>query len=102
MLTITETAADVIRDLTVAAPEAAGVRLAARTGLSTNGTSPNALIQIELAPEAAESDEVIEEQGAQVFVEPELASYLEDKVLDVEIDGEQATFVVTDRDDAEP
>lgn len=98
MLTITPTAAEVIKDLMVASPDAVGVRLAAKTGTSLNGTQPDTLIQIELAPEADETEEVIEERGAQVFVEPELAAYLDDKVLDVEIQGQQAAFVVTEQE----
>jgi Fe-S cluster assembly iron-binding protein IscA len=99
MLSITSTAAEVIKDLMVASPDAMGVRLAAKSGLSPNGTQPSALIQIELAPEPGETEEIIEEQGAQVFVEPGLAAYLEDKVLDVEIDGEQAAFIVTEQEE---
>lgn len=99
MLTISSTAADVIRDLAIATPDVGGVRLAARTGLSLNGPQPTTLIQVELAPAPGETEEVIEEQGAQVFVEPGLASYLDDKVLDVQIHGERATFVVTEQEE---
>jgi Fe-S cluster assembly iron-binding protein IscA len=99
MLTITPTAAEVIKDLMVASPDAVGIRLAAKTGHSPNGSQPSALIQIELAPEVGETEEVIEEQGAQVFVEPGLAAYLADKVLDVELDGEQAAFIVTEQEE---
>ena len=99
MLTISPAAADVIRDLTVATPDAAGVRLAAAEGVSPNGTKPSALLRVELADAPAESEQVIEAEDAQVFVEAELASYLDDKVLDVEIDGEQANFVVIEQEE---
>jgi iron-sulfur cluster assembly protein len=40
---------------------------------------------------------VIEEQGARVFLEPEAASLLEDKVLDASVERSQVAFTIADQ-----
>ena len=40
------------------------------------------------APGPYENDQVIEAAGAHVYLEPQAAVYLEDKVLDAEVDSE--------------
>jgi Fe-S cluster assembly iron-binding protein IscA len=45
----------------------------------------------------AEDDEVIEERGARVFLEPEAASLLDDKVLDASVDENQVAFTIADQ-----
>src|SRR6185369_857898 len=40
------------------------------------------------APGPSENDQVIEAAGAHVYLEPQAAVYLEDKVLDAEVDSE--------------
>jgi Fe-S cluster assembly iron-binding protein IscA len=47
--------------------------------------SPDAL-RISAAASPAENDQVIEAVGARVFLEPQAAAYLEDKVLDGRVD----------------
>jgi Fe-S cluster assembly iron-binding protein IscA len=42
----------------------------------------------------AEDDHVVDEHGAHVFLEQHAASYLDDKLLDTDIDGHQVRFVV--------
>jgi iron-sulfur cluster assembly protein len=44
-----------------------------------------------------EGDEVIEEAGARVFLQPEAASYLEDKVLDATLVGDRVQFSISER-----
>jgi iron-sulfur cluster assembly protein len=41
--------------------------------------------------------QVVEEHGAHVFLEPRAASYLDDKLLDANIDGQQVRFAVSDQ-----
>jgi iron-sulfur cluster assembly protein len=48
-------------------------------------------------PLPAEDDEVVEEQGARVFLEPEAASLLDDKVLDASVEQDQVAFTIADR-----
>ena len=44
--------------------------------------------------DAPEEDQVVEESGAQVFLEPHAAEALDDKVLDAEIEGGEVRFAV--------
>jgi iron-sulfur cluster assembly protein len=45
----------------------------------------------------AEDDEVIEEQGARVFLDPEVASLLDDKILDASLEPNQVAFTIADQ-----
>ena len=45
----------------------------------------------------AEDDEVIEEHGARVFLEPAAASLLDDKVLDANVQQNQVAFSIADQ-----
>jgi iron-sulfur cluster assembly protein len=71
------------------APEGAGIRIS--QGVDSEGQSSLALAVVE-EPEAG--DEVVEEAGAPVFVAPDAAPLLDDKVLDVRYDAGQVGFVV--------
>jgi len=44
-----------------------------------------------------EDDEVVEEQGARVFLDPAAASLLEDKVLDASLEQNQVAFTIADQ-----
>ena len=46
------------------------------------------------APEPGEADEVVEERGVQVFLEPDVVPLLDDKLLDAELDGDEVRFTV--------
>jgi iron-sulfur cluster assembly protein len=48
-------------------------------------------------PVPAEDDEVIEEQGARVFLEPDAASLLGDKALDASVKENQVAFTIADQ-----
>jgi iron-sulfur cluster assembly protein len=93
MLAITNDAADVIRGLMDSGAGALRIAPAAPT---SNGHGPALLL--ELAPEPEVEDEVVDADGAQVFVDPGIVPTLEDKVLDAHVDGEQLEFAVRDRD----
>jgi iron-sulfur cluster assembly protein len=87
MLTISESAAEVIKLVLVGgdSPEGSGLRIApAGEGL-----------QASITEQPKEGDEVIEESGVRVFLEPQVAELLGDKVLDTErdADGELALAV---------
>jgi iron-sulfur cluster assembly protein len=86
MLVLTEAAAEVVKAMTSTpqAPEGSGLRIAPSTSASAE---PGAL-QVSAAPGPGENDQVIEAAGAHVYLEPQAAAYLEDKVLDAEIDTE--------------
>ena len=91
MLTITDTAAEAIKGIVASpeAPEGGGLRIVARSQAGAEGT-----LEVSVAAIPAEDDQIIEESGAQVFLEPLAAQALDDKVLDAEIEGGQVRFAV--------
>jgi Fe-S cluster assembly iron-binding protein IscA len=91
MLVLTEAAAEVVKSVTSTpqAPGGAGLRIASS---APEPESPGAL-QLTAATEPGENDQVIEAAGARVFLEPQAAIYLEDKILDARVDEQgQAHF----------
>jgi iron-sulfur cluster assembly protein len=84
MLVLTEAAAEVVKSVTSTpqAPDGAGLRIASP---EPEPQSPGAL-QVSATAGPAENDQVIEAAGARVFVEPQAAVYLEDKILDARVD----------------
>jgi iron-sulfur cluster assembly protein len=93
MLMITQDAVEAITQALAEEPDSFGFRIAERT-YSLNGSGP--AIQMELASEPEAEDEVIEDQGVRLFVEPRAAKTLEGKVLDAEVDGEEVRFALRD------
>ena len=91
MLTLTENAVTAIRGLTGGEPEQAGLRIA---------TSPTAgALTMNLAPTPDAGDQVVDEQGARLFLDPGAASVLDDKELDAAMTEQGAVeFAVRERD----
>ncbi|MPZ97346.1 MAG: Fe-S cluster assembly protein HesB [Propionibacteriales bacterium] len=83
MLSLTENATNVIKTITEGegAPTESGLRISQDSPQSTD-----------LAVTAAEGpqpgDQVVEEEGARVFLEPTAAQTLDDKVLDAQVDAQ--------------
>lgn len=96
MLAVTEAAADAISALT--AQEGVQSEGGLRFELRALEDSQTALA-LSVAPAPADGDQVVTAQeGAQVFLEPQAAEFLSDKVLDVQQDAEgQLSFAVIDR-----
>ena len=86
MLVLTEAAAEVVKAITSTqeAPEGSGLRIASS---AADSADPGAL-QVTAAPGPGENDQVIEASGAHVYLEPQAALYLDDKVLDAQVDQE--------------
>jgi iron-sulfur cluster assembly protein len=86
MLVLTEAAAEVVKAIasTPQAPEGSGLRIVS----SAAGSPDPGTLQISATPGPNENDQVIEAAGAHVYLEPQAAAYLEDKVLDAEVDSE--------------
>lgn len=82
MLTLTSNAAQVIRSLQSGSelPDGAGLRIATRP--EEDVTS----LQLAMAAAPTGDDEVVEAQGARVFLENSAASMLEQMILDAEVD----------------
>jgi iron-sulfur cluster assembly protein len=53
--------------------------------------------QLSVVPVPAEDDEVIEEQGARIFLEPDAASLLDNKVLDAKLEQNKVAFTIADQ-----
>ena len=94
LLALTDSAVEAVRQIVSSSdesPETGGVRLVAeRAGVQTN-------FQVSVVPSQAEDDVVIEEQGARVFLEPDAASLLDDKVLDASVEQDQVAFTIADQ-----
>jgi Fe-S cluster assembly iron-binding protein IscA len=85
MLLLTQAAAEVVKSVTTTpqAPDGAGVRIA-------SAPEPEGPPGLRLTATAGplENDQVIETAGARVFVEPQAAAFLADKILDARLDDE--------------
>ena len=94
MLTLTDNAVLVIRDLTAQqeAPEGAGIRIA---------TDPTAgSLTLALAEQPAQGDQVVDSAGARIFLDTEAAQLLDDKALDAAVDAQGAVqFGIAERTD---
>ena len=79
MLNLTDTAATEIRNLVSnpEVPDEGGVRIA------SNGEGA---LTLALAPAPADGDDVVDEGGARVFLEPRAGELLDDKTLDAGTD----------------
>jgi iron-sulfur cluster assembly protein len=101
MLTLTPTAAEAVRALVAGAPvndDTGGIRIS--TGEETPEGTPLELALVD-APEAADED--IDAGGAHVFLEPQVAGFLGDKVLDASVEsGGHVRFSVLESGEAEP
>jgi len=94
VLTLTDSAAEAVRyaiDAAEGLPEGGGVRISAQDVGDSTG------LGMAVAPVPSDADQVIEEEGARVFVAPEVATFLEDKVLDAEQEGSSIQFSLSDR-----
>ena len=94
LLALTETAVQAVKDIVSASEEISetgGLRLVAeRAGMQAN-------VQLSVVSLPAEDDEVIEDQGARVFLEPGAASLLDDKILDASVEHNQVAFTIADQ-----
>jgi iron-sulfur cluster assembly protein len=86
MLAVTTSAAAAIRQLVADLPDGAGLRVALEK--PENGTEPAFTVYV--AEEPSDGDEILDADGASVFLEPAASGYFEDKVLDA--DGSVFTF----------
>ncbi|GAA2875176.1 hypothetical protein GCM10010517_36020 [Streptosporangium fragile] len=93
MLTLTDTAAQVIRDLSAQVTDSpeTGVRIS-----SQGGEAGSLVLSIVEHPEAA--DQVVESEGARIFLDPGVVDILDDKSLDADVDeGGGVAFLVTEQ-----
>ena len=94
MLALTDNAVEAVKSIVSSSDEASetsGLRMVAERA----GTQAN--FHLTVVPLPAEDDEVIDEQGARVFLEPEAASLLDEKVLDASLEQDQVAFTIVDQ-----
>lgn len=95
MLAVTEAAAEAISALTAqGGTQEGGLRFAIQ-----NESDSQAALALTVAPAPAEGDQVVTaNEGAHVFLEPQAADFLSDKVLDVQPNAEgEPTFAVLEK-----
>ena len=96
MLTLTSNAAEAVKTIADASPELpdeSGLRIQAEP--TEEGRVSLGLTMV-ASPDV--DDQVIEEAGARVFVEPEAAAILEDKILDATVAGDRVQFTLSEQD----
>lgn len=93
MLTMTENAVMVIRDLALQqdVAEGGGLRIAADTDAGS--------LSIELVPQPVQGDQVVDNQGARIFLDADAAELLNDTSVDATVDDEGIVqFGFTEKD----
>jgi iron-sulfur cluster assembly protein len=91
MLAVTEEAASAIEGI-LASPELpneAGLRITSESGMADAG-SRRIEYRLSVAEAPEEADQVLED--APVFLDPEAAAQLDDKLLDAEVAGHEVRF----------
>ena len=94
MLALTDRAVQTVKEIVSASDVTtgtAGLRMAAEPA------GPQTNLQLSIVALPAEDDEVIEEHGARLFLAPEAAQLLDDKVLDVNVERGQVAFTLADQ-----
>lgn len=97
MLSLTAKAALLIREITVR------TGLSAKTGVRI-ATSPPAgngvpKLEMKIAEEPGPSDQVVETDGARVFLDPDASTTLDDKWLDATVQEGRAHFLIAGREE---
>jgi iron-sulfur cluster assembly protein len=91
VLAITEDAATAIDSIVASSglPQGAGLRITQE--LNTQGGEEGRTdLRLSVVDSAEEGDEVLED--VQIFLEPEVADFLDNKLLDADIEGDEVRF----------
>jgi Fe-S cluster assembly iron-binding protein IscA len=94
MLALTDNAAEAVKDIVSTADEpieTGGLRMVAEQA------EAGANLRLSVVALPAEDDEVVEEHGARVFLEPAAAALLDEKVLDARVEQNQVAFMIADQ-----
>jgi iron-sulfur cluster assembly protein len=89
VLAITQNAIDAVKQV---APGDAGLRIYMPEGDPGITSGP---MRVEITEEPRVDDQVVESEGARVFLEPTAAAALENMTLDASSDGTRVRFTVT-------
>jgi iron-sulfur cluster assembly protein len=96
MLMVTEHAGQAIESIVANAelPNGSGLRIDAPDQPPATLDRSGIPLQLEIASQPAEQDQVVSEGGAKVFIAPRAVPILDDKVLDVQVREDQMQFVI--------
>jgi iron-sulfur cluster assembly protein len=97
VLALTDSAVQAVRDIVSSSQEPSetgGLRMVAE------GAGADTTFGLSVVPLPAEGDEVVEEQDARVFLEPEAAALLDDKVLDARVEQNRVAFTISEQTEA--
>jgi iron-sulfur cluster assembly protein len=99
MLTITSNAAEAIRAIiqSTDVPDDGGIRISIAR---QNGSQ--ASLELALSPAPMEGDNVLELNGAHVFLDETAALALDDKALDAEMEGGEISFGIVEQAEGGP
>jgi iron-sulfur cluster assembly protein len=99
MLTITSNAAEAIRTIVESTdvPDEGGIRISIAR---QNGSQ--ASLELAISPAPMEGDDVLELNGAHVFLDEMASVALDDKALDAEMEGDEISFGIVERDEEGP
>jgi iron-sulfur cluster assembly protein len=99
VLTITSNAAEAIRAIVQSTdvPDDGGIRISIAR---QNGSQ--ASLELALSPAPMEGDDVLELNGAHVFLDEMASAALDDKSLDAEMEGGEISFGIVERDEDGP
>jgi iron-sulfur cluster assembly protein len=99
MLTITSDAAEAIRAIVQSTdvPDEGGIRISIAR---QNGSQ--ASLELALSPAPMEGDDVLELNGAHVFLDEMASVALDDKALDAEVQGGEISFGIVEQDEEGP
>ena len=99
MLTITSNAAEAIRAIleSTDVPEEGGIRISVAR---QNGAQ--ASLELAVSPAPLEGDEVLDAQGAHVFLDELAVLALDDKSLDAQIEEGEISFGIVEREEDAP
>jgi iron-sulfur cluster assembly protein len=78
-------------------PEGAGLRVSPQI----TDNEPVAL-ELSVVEAPVGGDQIVEDQGAQVFVDERVGPLLDDKTLDATTEGEQVHFTIVDQGESSP
>lgn len=89
MLTVSPAASEAIRGLLAnpELPDDGGIRIAPATG-------QEGAMELSIREEPETGDEVVEEGGANVYLDAGVVDALDDKVLDARIEGNEVAFAI--------
>jgi iron-sulfur cluster assembly protein len=93
VLTLTANATDTIERILASpgVPDGAGLRI---TPSAQGVDSADGSLQLAVAEQPGEGDQVIEDHGARVFVQDSLTDSLDEMLLDADVMGEQVQFML--------